>query len=150
MWILNLGMMKLSDYIIKRNGVPMGAKYSMRNMLYRSLGAGNFPTFWKYWNPIFSYYLGKKVFKPLKHFLPSSLSLLLTFVFCGALHDAVTILVRRDLSFLFTPWFLFMGIGVVISNYAHLDYSKFSWVIRAVINILIIGSCLYLALQIRL
>ena len=63
----------LSDYIKKRNGVPLGASNSLRNMLYRSLGAGKFSVFWRYWNPIWSYYLGKYIFivpLPPSIFLP--------------------------------------------------------------------------------
>lgn len=142
--------MRLTDYIKKRNGVPLGAKYSLRNMLFRSLGAGDFATFWKYWNPIFSYSLGKYIFKPLKIFFPSALSLILTFVFCGMLHDAVSILIRWNFTFLFTPWFLIMGLCVVISDFIKLDYSKYSWINRALINISIIGSCFILAYQIRM
>ena len=141
--------MKLTDYIKKRNGVPLGAKYSLRNMLYRSLGAGSFQSFWKYWNPIISYYLGKNVFKPLKKFLPTSLSLILTFVICGMLHDTVTILVGWNFTLFFTIWFLLMGLCVVISNYIHLNYSKYSWLNRAAINLLIIGGCLLIAYQIN-
>ena len=142
--------MTLSQYIAKRNGVPLGAKKSMRNMLYRSLGAKNFAEFWRYWNPIFSYYLGKYVFKPLKIFLPTSLALVLTFVFCGLLHDAVSMLVRGKLALLFTPWFLYMGIGVILSNLFDFNYSKFSWILRAFINIVYIGICFYLAYEIRI
>jgi len=142
--------MRLSDYVKKRNGVPLGANDSLRNMMIRSLGAGNFSTFWKYWNPIWGYYLGKYIFKPLKIILPPALSLILTFVFCGFLHDLVIMMIRRDFSLLFTPWFLIMGLWVVISELIHIDYSKFAWIYRAFINIAIIGSSLIVAYQIRI
>ena len=58
--------MNLSEHVKKRNGVPVGHSNSVRNNLYRSLGAKNFSAFWNFWNPIFGYYLGVKVFKPLK------------------------------------------------------------------------------------
>ena len=142
--------MTLSQYIAKRNGVPLGAKKSMRNMLYRSLGAKNYAEFWRYWNPIFSYYLGKHVFKPLKVMLPASISLILTFLVCGMLHDAVSILVRGKLAVLFTPWFFLMSIGVLLSNRLEFNFSKFFWIQRAFINIAYIGICFYLAYQIRI
>ena len=141
--------MRLADYIKKRNGVPLGASHSLRNMFYRSLGAGDFSTFWQYWNPIFSYYLGKYIFKPLKRFLPSAPSLILTFIFCGMLHDAVTILVSWHFTMLFTPWFLLMGICVVINNYFKIDYSRYHWLSRAFINVLIISSCFIIAFKYR-
>jgi len=142
--------MRLSDYVKKRNGVPLGANNSLRNMMIRSLGAGNFSTFWKYWNPIWSYYLGKYVFKPLKIILPPALSLILTFVFCGFLHDVVIMMIRWNFSLLFTPWFLIMGLWVVISELIKIDYSKYAWINRAFINIVIIGSSFILAYQIRI
>jgi len=141
--------MNLSDYIKKRNGVPLGASNSLRNMLYRSLGAGKFSIFWRYWNPIWSYYLGKYIFKPLKMFLPPALSLILTFVFCGFIHDVAIMLFKWNFQLLLTPWFLIMGLCVVISDFIKLDYSKHAWIIRACINVLIIGCCLILAYQIR-
>lgn len=142
--------MNLAEYVRRRNGVPMGANHSLRNMLSRSFGAGKFSIFWKYWNPIWSYYLGKFIFKPFKIFLPSPLSLILTFGFCGFLHDLVIMLLRWDFALLFTPWFLLMGLCVVLGEYAKIDYSKFKWNIRAVINILIISCCLFIAYQLHI
>ena len=141
--------MNLSDYVKKRNGVPLGASSSLRNMMNRSLGAGKFSKFWIYWNPIWSYYLGKYIFKPLKSILPPWLSLLLTFAFCGFLHDVVIMVLRWNFEVLLTPWFLLMGFCVVLGDYAKIDYSKFTWIIRASINIVIILSCLFIAYQVR-
>ena len=142
--------MNLSDYVKKRNGVPLGASNSLRNMMIRSLGAGKFSIFWVYWNPIWSYYLGKYIFKPLKIIFPPALSLILTFVFCGFLHDLVIMLLRWNFELLLTPWFLLMGFCVVLGDYAKIDYSKLTWVIRASINILIISICLFIAYQVRI
>ena len=142
--------MNLSDYIKKRNGVPLGASNSLRNMMIRSLGAGIFSKFWKYWNPIWSYYLGKYIFKPLKIIFPPTLSLLITFAFCGFLHDLVIMIIRYDFALLFTPWFLLMGFCVIIGDCTKIDYSKFTWTIRASINILIILSCLFIAYRVQI
>lgn len=141
--------MTLAQYIKKRNGVPLGAKKSLRNMLYRSLGAKNFPEFWRYWNPIFSYYLGKLVFKPLKEILPTSLALIITFIVCGMLHDAIATLAGRKLMVFFTPWFFLMSLGVVLSNFFKLNFSRSSWILRAIINILIIVLCFVLTYELR-
>lgn len=142
--------MNLSDYVKRRNGVPLGNSDSLRNMLSRSLGAGKFSIFWQYWNPIWGFYLGKYVFKPLKLILPQALSLIITFVICGFIHDLAIMLLKRKFILLLTPWFLFMGLGVILSDYAKIDYSKFPWIVRAVINIAIILGCLFLAYQIRI
>ena len=142
--------MNLSDYIKKRNDVSLGDTNSLRNMMIRSLGAGKFSRFWIYWNPIWSYYLGKYIFKPLKFIFPTTLSLILTFTFCGFLHDLAIMLLRWNFELLLTPWFLLMGFCVVLGDYAKIDYSKFTWIIRASINILIILSCLLIAYQLRI
>ncbi len=141
--------MTLADYIQKKNGVPIGDSNSLRNNLYRSLGAKNFSTFWTYWNPIFGYFLGKKIFKPLKKTLPVSLSLVLTFIFCGLIHDAVTTLVRGEISLFFTIWFLFMGIGVLLSKTFNSNYSGKPWIFRAMINLSIIVSCLLITIYLN-
>ena len=142
--------MNLSDYVKKRNGVPLGNSNSLRNMLTRSLGAGKFSIFWQYWNPIWGFYLGKYIFKPLKLILPQALSLIITFVICGFIHDLVIMLLKWKFTLLLTPWFLFMGLCVIIGGYAKIDYSKFPWIARAAINILVISSCLLIAYQVKI
>jgi len=127
--------MNLSDYVKKRNGVPLGSKNSLRNMFARSLGAGKFSSFGRYWNPIWSYCLGKNIFKPLKIILPSSLSLILTFIICGFIHDSVIMLLRWQFTLIFTPWFLLMGIWVIVSDLIAMDYSKLRWINCALINL---------------
>ena len=116
--------MNLSEYIKKRNGVPIGNSNSLRNNLYRSLGAKNFSSFWNFWNPIFGYYLGIKVFKPLKKVMPIAFSLILTFIFCGLVHDLVTTLFRGQLSLFFSVWFFLMGVSVAVTKYIDYDLSK--------------------------
>ncbi len=142
--------MNLSDYVKRRNGVPLGDKDSLRNMLNRSLGAGKFSIFWQYWNPIWGYYLGKYIFKPLKLVLPQALSLIITFVVCGFIHDLAIMLLKWKFTLLLTPWFLFMGLSLILSDYAKINYSKFSWIARAAINIIIISGCLFIAYQLKI
>ena len=117
--------------------------------MIRSLGAGKFSEFWKYWNPIWSYYLGKYIFKPLKMVFPSAFALILTFTFCGFLHDVAIMLLHWNFELLLTPWFFLMSLLVVIGEFTKIDYSKFTWIIRATINIIIISSCLFIAYQVR-
>ena len=126
----------LQQYIRRRNGVPLGADKSLRNMLYPSIGARNFATFWMYWNPIFGYYLGKFIFKPLRGILPIQLAILITFIFCGLIHDSVTTVVRGDISFFFSEWFLLMGLWVIFSKFIKQDFSNRAWTIRAIMNLL--------------
>jgi len=118
-------------------------------MFQRSLGAGTFAEFWRYWNPVFSYYLGRYIYAPLKCWLPSWISLVITFVACGVLHDAVGTAVRGRVVFLFTPWFFFMGMTVVISQTVRFDYSHHVWPVRAAINISCVAVGLIFAFTIR-
>ena len=59
-------------------------------------------------------------------------------------------LYRWELTLLFTPWFLIMGLWVVISDFVKLDYSKTLWINRAIINITSIGISFIIAFQVRL
>lgn len=136
--------MNLSQYVKKRNGVPFGHPDSLRNNLYKSLGARNFSTFWSFWNPVFGYYLGTKIFKPLKRLFPSAFSLLLTFVFCGLIHDLVTTVVRGKVSLFFAVWFLLMGIAVLITKHFNYDLSSRKWFVRTLVNLIIIVLCFFL------
>lgn len=142
--------MNLRQYIRKRNGVPFGHKDSLSNMLKRSFGAGMFSTFWKYWNPIWSYYLGTFIYKPVKKLLPRGLSLLITFIVCGFVHDVVIMIVRGKIILLFTPWFLLMGASVILTDWIKLEYSHLHWILRALINLILILGCLYLAYQVKI
>ncbi len=139
----------LADYIKKRNGVSFGSPNALRNNLYRSLGSKNFSTFWNYWNPIFGYYLGKFIFKPTKKILPTSISLLITFIFCGMLHDTITTFLRGELSLFFSIWFLLMGLAVLITRLLNHNFSKQIWVTRASINLSIISVCLVLTIYVN-
>ncbi len=134
--------MTLAEYVKKRNGVPIGDSNSLKNNLYRSLGAKNFAAFWNYWNPIFGYFLGKKIFKPLKKIIPISLSLILTFIFCGLIHDFVITITRGKISFFFSVWFFLIGICVLLSKYFQYDFSQKQWIFRTLTNLLIITFCL--------
>lgn len=136
----------LADYVQLRNGVPLGHPQSMQNMLIRSFGAKSFAAFWQYWNPIWGFALGRYAYAPLQRFLPAGLSVMLTFAVSGAIHDLATMLVRRDVAFLFTPWFFLLGLGAVASQAFGMNLSQRSWLLRAGANTLYLISCLGLTL----
>ncbi len=85
----------LGQYVLHRNGVALGDSKSLRNMMYRSFGAGSFGGFWQYWNPIWGYNLGKFIYSPLKRVLPRAFAVIVTFAISGAVHDLATMAVRR-------------------------------------------------------
>jgi hypothetical protein len=142
--------LNLSDYVKARNAVPLGSSDSLGNVLSRSLGAGKFSIFWQYWNPIWGFYLGKYMFKPLKLILPRALSPIITFVVCAFVHELAIMSLNWKFILLLTPWFFFLGLVVILSDYAKIDYSKFPWMVRARVNIAIILACLFLAYQTRI
>ncbi|MBI1280098.1 MAG: acyltransferase [Anaerolineaceae bacterium] len=141
--------MSLTDYVQYRNGVPLGASSSLRSMLVHSLGAGTFAKFWQHWNPIWGYALGRFVYEPLNQFLPSSISLILTFIISGGIHDLATMLVRSAPAFFFTPWFFLMGIAVVFARLLKLDYSNQAFRVRVAINLTFILVCLMIAIGVK-
>lgn len=118
-------------------------------MLVRSLGAGSFAGFWRYWNPIFGYGLGRFVFVPLKRAVPAPLALLATFVVSGALHDLVTTAVRGSVAFLFTPWFFLLGVGVLLGGAVRMDTSSWAWPGRAAVNVAYVTACLACVLLLK-
>ncbi|MBU2970865.1 acyltransferase [Pseudoalteromonas sp. C2R02] len=127
--------LSLSQYVKRRNGVPLGSSGSLFNMLQRSLGAGSFSEFWRYWNPIWGYYLGRFIFSPLKSLFPTSIALVFTFTFSGFLHDLIVSLIKREMELVITPWFLLIGISIVITEYFSFKYIQLNFYGCAIINI---------------
>jgi len=142
-------MVTLREYVRKRNGVPLGAKGSLRNMFYRSLGSNQFSGFWHYWNPIWGYYLGKFIFKPLRNKLSINVSIILTFFVSGFIHDLVVSVIYFKIFILITPWFLLMGLLVITSNELGILIKSPIWIYRALVNIGYIGSSLFIVLSIK-
>lgn len=126
--------LSLAQYVKKRNGVPLGASDSMKNMLSRSFGASSFPVFWRYWNPIWGDYLSRNVMRPVANFLPISLATFITFLVSGALHDIAVSIIKWKTIFFFTPWFGLMGFMVIGSKGVGISYGHVSWPVRALIN----------------
>ena len=112
-------------------------------MLYRSFGSSSFQRFWNYWNPIWGYYLGYLVFRPLTKRVPDALALVVTFGVSGALHDLAVSLVLRSATFIFTPWFTLMGVMIVVSSACNVRYESYPWAVRACLNLVqLVGSFL--------
>ncbi|MTI86971.1 MAG: acyltransferase [Balneolaceae bacterium] len=136
----------LGQYVRRRNGVPMGASGSLKNMLKRSFSARSPRVFWQYWNPIFGYYLGTYIFIPLKKILPSYLALLLTFMCNGLIHDLIILLFGGSLAGIFTIWFFFLGIGVIVTDALDVDLSSKPRGIRIFLNVVYLLICLVITI----
>ncbi|WP_414829636.1 acyltransferase [Alteromonas sp. H39] len=132
----------LRRYVKRQNGVRLGASGSFRNMLVRAFGARGFDRFWTHWNPIFSFYLGKYIFHPVSQVMPVSIALVITFVANGLLHDAVTMAVRLEPAWFFTPWFLIMGLMAAIHRQLPVRYANVPFLGRILINTLHIAVAL--------
>ena len=139
----------VAQYVHLRNGVPLGDSKSLRNMLYRSLGAASFATFWQYWNPIWGYGLGKYVYSPLRRVLQPVAAFIITFIISGSIHDLATMAISRSFAFLFTPWFFLLGVGAVLGGAFSMDLSSRPWWVRASINLAYLVFCLILTLAVK-
>lgn len=124
--------LSLIHYVKRRNGIPLGASDSLTNMLKNALGANNFSQFWLYCNPIWGYYLATKIQKPLTLFLPHSLALILTFSISGLVHDLAVSVIKQEVFFVGTPWFLVMSLAVIASTKLNINVSKFAFVNRSI------------------
>lgn len=137
--------MTLSEYVIKRNGVPLGAKGSLLKNLQNAFGAESNAAFWKFWNPVWGYYLAKYIYLPLKQVVPASLAALLTFVASGAIHDFAVGVFGFGWQHFLTRWFFVMGIFFWASKRLNINYGGFSFPVRVVINVASLGFCFFVA-----
>jgi hypothetical protein len=124
----------LSEYVGRRNGVPLGARGVLTAMLRRSFGADSFAGFWRYWNPIWGYYLGRYVHAPLRRVLPKWLALVGTFAVSGAIHDLAIWGVAGSPTLLLTSWFTLLGLVVVLTSKWGIRYPLDARMARAVVN----------------
>ena len=89
------------------------------------------------------------MYSPLTRVFPPTASLIMTFVVCGALPDLVIIAIRGSATFLFTPWFFILGVGVVFGRAVGMDISSRSWLVRACVNLTYVCACLAVTLIVR-
>ena len=115
----------LGEYIERRLG--RGATTQLRNLLVRPLGAASFSRFWRYWNPVYGYFLSYYAYRPLRLVFPRPVAVLLTFVGCGfVLHDLVGWAVAGHARFAeMTAMFALFGVGVVLSDALRLDLAHY-------------------------
>jgi len=118
-------------------------------MFVLSFGAKSFTDFWRYWNPLYHYFLSYWIYKPLRKILPRSLAVILSFAFCGFFfHDILVILFTGKP--LITIWFVLLGFGVVVSEATHMDLSNRPVSVRIAVNIAYLGGFFEIARRIIL
>lgn len=142
-------MLTLREYVLKRNGVPLGARGSLVRSFRHSFGADSNAGFWKYWNPVWGFYLAKFVYLPLKKQVHWSVATLAAFAVSGALHDLAIGLAGKNMQGFFTTWFLVMGLFLVVSKRARIQYGSFGFTTRVFINASSIAFCFFLARQVK-
>ena len=130
----------LKSYVKKRNGVALGHRHSLKNMLERAFGAGSFRGFWQHWNPIWGYYLSFKITRPLSQILPIEVAILVTFLVSGAIHDLAISLVKQE-QFFFSVWFTIMGFYTLLETRLNISYRAKAWPFKAALNLTIITLC---------
>ena len=121
-------------FTISRIGNPKSPWDGLRRMFSRSFGAKSFTDFWRYWNPVYHYFLSYWVYRPLRKLVPRPIAVVLSFVFCGFFFHDLILLPFTHIPII-TIWFLLLGVGVIISETLHMDLSNQSQSLRITVNI---------------
>jgi hypothetical protein len=105
----------MKEYLVFRLGRNVSRIRRMQNMCGRSLGAPSITFLWRYWNPIAGYILARGVYKPLKKSFPRGVAVFGTFLTSGFIfHDLPLRILFGWQPPLFTFWFSFLGVGLVV------------------------------------
>lgn len=132
--------MTLEEYIQYRTGeteIPL----IVRSMFLKPFVSSSLRLFWNYWNPGYGYFLLFYCYKPIRSITPHWLSLIITFLICGLLHDLIYLLpmiMMNGGGFVFpfvTVWFLIISMGILISDFFQIDFRKTNKSIRPVFHI---------------
>ena len=140
--------MTLGEFVLRRNGTPLGGAGSLQAMLARSFGARSFADFWRHWNPVWGYGLGRFVYAPVRRRAPAAVAVLATFLVSGVVHDAAATIVRGSPTFVVTPWFLLLAVGALAARTTGMDLSRRPWWVRAVANAGYLAGCLTVTMQV--
>ena len=132
--------MSVEEYIEYRIGT-LNPMIAFRRIFTKPFMAKSLRKFWWYWNPGYGYFLLFYCYRPLRSFFSHSLALIITFLICGFLHDILYLIPmaimdggKIPLPFV-TSWFLFISIGILISEYARIDFKNIRPEIRLVIHL---------------
>lgn len=109
-------------------------------MVSRSFAASSFAGFWRVWNPLFSYYLLKLIYRPVIRVLPRPVAVMTTFTTSGFIHDVFASCASFEPFVLFTPFFLCFGVIVVTEEHLGLHRHTKSAVYRVLANSILLLS----------
>ena len=137
------------DFTFRRMGNPTGPLDGLSKMISLSFGAKSFADFWRYWNPVYHYFLFYWVYLPLRKLLPRPFAVLISFIFCGLFFHDIFLLPFMHMP-LITAWFLILGVGVIVGELLHMDLSSKPRSLRIIVNILYIVGLFELSRRIML
>ncbi len=136
--------MTVEDYIKYRIGT-IDPRIVFQKIFTKPFKAASLRKFWWYWNPGYGYFLLFYCYRPLRSYFPHAWALIITFLVCGFFHDIlymVPMAIMDDgkipLPFV-TTWFLFIAIGIIISEMMQLDLKKINPAIRPIIHLVFLG-----------
>lgn len=102
-----------AEYQRRRLGRRGPQWHQIVRMVGRSFGAPTFAAFWRYWNPLFGYYLYYRCYRPLIRIIPRPMAVIATFAASGVVHDLfATVAVQRPIAWC-TGAFTVFGVFVV-------------------------------------
>jgi hypothetical protein len=114
-------------------GYPTGPWDALIKMFSLSFGARSFSDFWRYWNPVYHYFLSYWVYRPIRRVLPRSVAVLLSFAFCGFFFHDLFLLPFTRMP-LITIWFTLLGAGVIAGEILKMDLSELPLFFRVLVN----------------
>ncbi len=133
--------MKLKKYLTYKFGNYTGSFDGILYMLKQSFLAPTFREFWQNWNPLWSYYLIYYVYKPFNKLFTKSLSILLTFVISGFLHDCVAMILMQKYSYKMTLFFFLLAIFVLVEKALNFNITKLPKPLRPIYHLTLIALC---------
>ena len=143
----------LSVFVRRRLGGADNDLALLRRMFARSFGAGSFARFWRYWNPVYSYFLDRFCYRPMRRLLPRPLAVVVTFACSGFfLHDlpfwwGIAVLKTRSAPVPFVAlWFALMAVLMLASERLRLDFTLAPLWARVGLNLLYIVAAALVAL----
>lgn len=135
-------------YIVRRLGMRsydlrsldkrQRARFFLSRVFWRPFTAPSLALFWRYWNPVYGYYLSKYIYRPCRIILPHSLCVIVTFAFCGFfLHDIFGYLVNGHLTppHSITTWFTIIALGIVLSEKLDLRFDRLAPAFRVALHV---------------
>lgn len=131
--------MNLEEYTYYRTGSTK-VSVIVRNMFFKPFVTTSFKEFWKYWNPTWGYYLLFYSYKPLRTIFPAWFAFIVTFLISGLVHDIIYIIpmMMKEIRFVFpfiTVWFLLISIGILVTEYLHINFDKINASFRPVLHL---------------